>query len=1603
MSRKQAFSGITALAAFHKAGPYIGPRGGKWADPQFTIPWHEPGSDPGATLQEVLKRRGEGEGKEIKLTHEQLTWILKNGTFGLISAGKNPKLEPNMTQAEQKARHEKLRADLRLGGYVYTEVEGHYEGKEPTFLVMAHNLPENEAKILGKKYNQDSVIHAVSGQNKMHYTTGDNEGQHRQGNGYEEKPDAKDYYTIVKHPDGSFTKFALNFDWDKLHKALEAAMSGITDLETFAKAGGPFIGPRGGKWADAAHTIPWEEDSGGKATPPQSNADLKNVIGRDSVSQDVYVEFNGHVWHVPRFGGSGPLDRGSVSDFKKKLNAGKLHSRIKFEGEYAEARGQAGDKSVPKGSDILGIIDKHGGDMLQARREINKNYPEWSKRRDSVEEIFKVKQHWNENYKEKSMASFDELNSFAKSGPYIGPKGGKWADPEHKIPWTDQHEYEAKVQANKQRLKERGEEIDRKDAEHAASFKAGDSVRMTAEWYDEHRGNAPLPQGETGKVVGRLSGNLIEVKFPSDSRSRRVPAMNLEKRGGGGSSPNGGRGNEHTKLVDGMVSELKRRLDAANLGGSVSAAWSSPQQGLATIEIKQPRGGGSIRLPVEGGRLKIPAAIRNTYEGSVTLDILNAVQSGQVKKSSFDELNRFAKSGGPFIGPHGGKWADPEHKIPWKEDGEQKGKKGRAEGPLTTDELAKKPLKWLRTRQEVIKQKQRDNYERAVRSEGGLRNPPPELEREMVRLDDEEKQLMEAIDRQQFQKKTERKIESPPEHLDKQGKAKWEAVNDMFAAGKMTKQMYTKTKGQLLRMYGGAKAPPEHLGKQGKDTRTLHEREQDENQKRAEKQGHAYIRTLPPKQVSNEEWDRLQEEARARDKGKVEDAHPAGAVVEHHETRGGKYAVKLHSLGDGRYQVQEYTNGKSARTSHGHTLESGKKEVQRILGNSERFDNIHYHPVKKSLDRDDEEGEDLIKTYTAIRNAYEKKYGAGSWSKIKVSKEAKTSEAKPEKLPFGAKKKLGPEEHERYTEAKRRLAGALGMPTEGWGLYGRSILGALKDKEEKKKAEKSLSAIDALTDFAKGEDEVKEHAGDTKLKADVLAFLKKNPNPEDEVLHKWAESKGYDVHEVEDVAYTLATQFTQFAQGGKSNAKHFTEKDADPKQLKMGIQVESEHTPNPDTAKRIALDHLAEIPDYYTRLKAMEKKAEKSMDGVKDLEDFVKGGGEGSRGGHVIGHTAGGKPIYESKHDGADKKGKGKEGEEHQDRKTYFSVQLGGEKQPRKFTTQEQAEEFVKVALAKQKGKGGWQRSFEINHVTETPRKKDSANAFSQFFSDTEKKETPVKLIHDPRSAENYPILNLKAKEEKKKSMEDEMTDLRKAQGMPTGDPKLGSGPEQGGSMNGVGKTGGSNSSSAGEAIGAPGVKTQKLSEDDEDTESQMKPGKKPIEKLASKSWGTSPQGQRDSVAQERAAAVSRLEKGQSDVRVGVGIAPPVEHPEQAPEVRRWDQGADARVFYSDSADQRAAALVKSEEFYPHGSPTVDLRIPLAQQAVCTGCKSLVSKSLSACPVCGLGAIEHRVMPGGVVVDSELSKSESGRKGPLLRPKVERDLVLPSGYDPSKR
>lgn len=49
--------------------------------------------------------------------------------------------------------------------------------------------------------------------------------------------------------------------------------------------------------------------------------------------------------------------------------------------------------------------------------------------------------------------------------------------------------------------------------------------------------------------------------------------------------------------------------------------------------------------------------------------------------------------------------------------------------------------------------------------------------------------------------------------------------------------------------------------------------------------------------------------------------------------------------------------------------------------------------------------------------------------------------------------------------------------------------------------------------------------------------------------------------------------------------KHDVEVSELQKQLNIGIEVEKEHTDDEDKARTIALDHLDEKPDYYTKLK----------------------------------------------------------------------------------------------------------------------------------------------------------------------------------------------------------------------------------------------------------------------------------------------------------------------------------------------------------------------------------------------------------------------------------
>lgn len=58
---------------------------------------------------------------------------------------------------------------------------------------------------------------------------------------------------------------------------------------------------------------------------------------------------------------------------------------------------------------------------------------------------------------------------------------------------------------------------------------------------------------------------------------------------------------------------------------------------------------------------------------------------------------------------------------------------------------------------------------------------------------------------------------------------------------------------------------------------------------------------------------------------------------------------------------------------------------------------------------------------------------------------------------------------------------------------------------------------------------------------------------------------------------------------GSLAKKHGVSADVIVAQLEKGKEVEKEHTDDPRVAKHIAMDHVSERPDYYDRLKKIEK------------------------------------------------------------------------------------------------------------------------------------------------------------------------------------------------------------------------------------------------------------------------------------------------------------------------------------------------------------------------------------------------------------------------------
>lgn len=124
----------------------------------------------------------------------------------------------------------------------------------------------------------------------------------------------------------------------------------------------------------------------------------------------------------------------------------------------------------------------------------------------------------------------------------------------------------------------------------------------------------------------------------------------------------------------------------------------------------------------------------------------------------------------------------------------------------------------------------------------------------------------------------------------------------------------------------------------------------------------------------------------------------------------------------------------------------------------------------------------------------------------------------------------------------------------------------------------------------------------------VIAFLKAHPRPTDDEFHAWAKSKGFNTHKAEAVAYRIISDLVT---KGESKGKHPA--GVSEANVKRGVKIEAEHTPNKTIQRKITDDHNAELGKYYDPKKGlpkMEKELEKDACYAGFRDELTKIAGE---------------------------------------------------------------------------------------------------------------------------------------------------------------------------------------------------------------------------------------------------------------------------------------------------------------------------------------------------------------------------------------------------------
>ena len=226
---------VAQLRKGEQKGPFIGPKGGRWADAAHTIPYHSrEGQEHRQTS--LLGASDEGHHRTAPLRHVGVEEVHRHLKRSGHQLGRHATREERGSSGVHATQHSPTQVEVKhVESYHRDHTGGHrHEGSEDRSKVEAVERGKHQ-QVVGRLKAAGYHVHT------------DSAGRTLVGRRGDAPHSARPYKTRKSDPrQGSLFG----------GEAPQEEQLGLF------KAQGPFIGPRGGKWADVEHTIPWHEDVG---------------------------------------------------------------------------------------------------------------------------------------------------------------------------------------------------------------------------------------------------------------------------------------------------------------------------------------------------------------------------------------------------------------------------------------------------------------------------------------------------------------------------------------------------------------------------------------------------------------------------------------------------------------------------------------------------------------------------------------------------------------------------------------------------------------------------------------------------------------------------------------------------------------------------------------------------------------------------------------------------------------------------------------------------------------------------------------------------------------------------------------------------------------------------------------------------------------------------------------------------------------------------------------------------------------------------------------------------------------------------------------------